>query len=65
MEADTTSCQDNKASLSGWEFPKLKLVIQEQRILKQKQFHHKHIRVRQKLLEVNLTTRRKNEKKSV
>lgn len=36
MEADKTACQDNKGSLSGWEFPKLKPAIQEWRILKQK-----------------------------
>lgn len=34
MEADKTPCQDNKGSLSRWEFPKLKPAIQEWRILK-------------------------------
>lgn len=29
MEADKTPCQDNKGSLSRWEFPKLKPAIQE------------------------------------
>lgn len=27
MEADKTYCQDNKGSLSGWAFPKLKPAI--------------------------------------
>lgn len=50
MEADKASCQDNKGSLSGWEFSKLKPTTQECRMLKW--FHCKHIRVSQKWLEV-------------
>lgn len=65
MEADKTACQDNKGSLSGWEFPKLKPAIQEWRILKQKWFHLKHVRVKQKHLEGNIVMRYKNENISV
>lgn len=63
MEADKASCQDNKGSLSGWEFSKLKPTIQECRMLKW--FHPKHIRVRQKWPEGKTVIRSKNENQPV